>query len=110
MFSISIRTGNGDQDKEIFKGYCQNDWQRDDMAKAIELAIGGPGGVAGGVSIVRNRRGSPKVCGELTLWVWTTDEWLNTLGSILVNAKWDYATRRGYGDFIERLLAHKHGT
>jgi hypothetical protein len=106
MFDIIIKTGNDAAERVVFCGECRNDWQRADMARAIELALGAPGG-ATSVFVLANEAGNPACRGKLVLWVWAIQEWICALGALLEGAHWGYETRVGYGAFIDRLLVLK---
>lgn len=106
MFDITIKTGNGADERVAFRGVGRDDWRLADMARAIETAFA-PGGYAGPspVKVIRCAGGNPACRGTLTLRAWASDQWIASLGAALEGASWDFRTRKGYGDFIERLLA-----
>jgi hypothetical protein len=104
MYTITIRTGRGADRRTALRLTGHNDWMRQSMAVAIELTLGDG---ARPVFVRACRGGSPGVTGTLDLWSSASQAWIDALGELLTNASWDPDTRKGYGVFIERLLALK---
>lgn len=103
MFNIIIQNLSG-QEEGFSRITVMDDWKRKDMAKALEMVFDGSSGTNPVIDLYQYA-GSARVFGEMGFKIYASQEWVRILALTLGDAHWEYKTRKGYGAFIERLLA-----